>query len=95
MSVFIDIKVFPQAGRQKLVVDKSGILKCFIVAAPEDGKANKEVIEFIAKLIGIKKQDIEIVSGLTSRKKRLVINSLATYEEFLLKAGLENQKTMF
>lgn len=95
MPLFIDLKVFPQSGRQQLVLDKSGILKCFILAAPEDGKANKEIIEFIAKSLGLKKQDIEIVGGLITRKKRLAIQADMTYEQFLTKVGLEAQSSMF
>lgn len=94
MPLFIDLKVFPQSGRQALVLDKSGILKCFILAAPEDGKANKEIIEFIARLLGLKKQDIEIVGGLLARKKRVVIQTNMTYQQFLDKVGLESQMSM-
>ncbi len=95
MPLFIDFKVFPQSGRQQLVLDKSGILKCFILAAPEDGKANKEIIEFIARLLSLKKQDIEIVGGLISRKKRLVIQTDMSYEHFLSVVGLESQSSIF
>lgn len=95
MPLVFDLKVFPQSGRQQLLLDKSGILKCYISSAPEDGKANREIIEFLAKLLDLKKQDIEIIGGLISRKKRLMINTLLTYEEFLIKAGLESQKTIF
>lgn len=95
MALVFDIKVFPQAGRQKLLLDKSGILKCYILAAPEDGKANKEIIEFLAKLLDIKKQDIEIIGGLISRKKKLMIQTTLTYEQLLAKVGLEKQSTIF
>ena len=79
MPLVFDLKVFPQSGRQKLILDKSGILKCYILAAPEDGKANREIIEFLAKLLDLKKQDIEIIGGLISRKKRLMIQASLTY----------------
>lgn len=95
MSLVFDIKIFPQSGRQKLVLDKSGILKCYILAAPEDGKANREVVDFLAKLLGLRKQDIEIIGGLTSRKKKLAIHASLSYEQFLAKVGLENQGSIF
>jgi uncharacterized protein len=95
VSLIFDIKVMPQSGRQELVLDKAGILKCFIKAAPEDGKANKELIQFIAKKLNVNKQDIEIIAGLTSRKKRLIIHMVLTYEQFLLRMGLEHQSSMF
>ena len=95
MPLVFDLKVFPQSGRQKLILDKSGILKCYILAAPEDGKANREIIEFLAKLLDLKKQDIEIIGGLISRKKRLMIQASLTYEQFLSKVGLEVQGNVF
>ena len=95
MSFIVEVKVFPQSGRQSLIIDKSGILKCFILAAPEDGKANKELIELFAKLLELKKQDIEIMSGLISRKKKLMIHGTMTYEQMLEKLKLDNQIRIF
>lgn len=95
MSLVFELKVFPQSGRQNFVVDKSGILKCFILAAPEDGKANKEIIELLASRLELKKRDIEIIGGLISRKKRLVVHATMTYQQFLQKLGLDNQIGIF
>lgn len=95
MGLVIEIKVFPQSGRQNLVIDKSGILKCFILAAPEDGKANKEIIEFLANSLKLKKQNIEIISGLISRKKKIAIHADIKYEQFLHCFGLDNQTGIF
>ena len=95
MALVIEIKVFPQSGRQNFVIDKSGILKCFILAAPEDGKGNKEIIELFAHRLDLKKQDIEIIGGLISRKKKVMIHAAITYEQFLQKLGLDNQTGIF
>jgi hypothetical protein len=95
MKLVVEVKVFPQSGRQNLVIDRSGILKCFILAPPEDGKANKEIIELFAKRLGLKKQEIEIVGGLISRKKKLMIHASLTYEQFLNQLGLDNQTGIF
>jgi len=95
MSLIVEIKVFPQSGRKNLVLDASGILKCFILAAPEDGKANKEIVELFADRLDLKKQNIEIVQGLISRKKKIAIHTQMTYEQFLHKLGLDNQTGIF
>lgn len=95
MALIIELKVVPQSGRKDLILDKSGILKCFVTSAPEDGKANKEVIQLIAEKLKIKKNQIEIVSGLTSRKKKLAIDTLLSYEQLLQHLGLVHQTTMF
>ena len=39
-----------------------------------DGKANKSIIEFLAKELNLKKKDIEIIRGEKSSKKIISIN---------------------
>ena len=51
-----------------------GTLKVRIKAIPEKGKANKELIKFLAKEWGISRNDIEIVGGKTDQIKLLKIN---------------------
>lgn len=90
--LMLEIKVMPQSGRSTLMLDKAGILKCFIKAAPEKGKANEEVVEIIAKIADVSKGAVEIVSGWTSRKKLIRIQVAMTYEQFLTKIGSGVQK---
>lgn len=45
-----------------------------IMAKAIDGKANKSIIEFLAKELNIKKKDIEIIRGEKSSKKIISIN---------------------
>ncbi len=54
--------------------DGYNLLKISVNAVPEKGKANKELIEFIAKKIKLPKSTIEIISGDTERVKRLLLN---------------------
>ena len=48
-------------------------LKVKIAAPPVDGAANDEVVKLLAKAFGRPKADVEILSGHTSRTKRLRI----------------------
>jgi uncharacterized protein len=95
MALIIELKVVPQSGQKKFVLDKSGMLKCFLTAAPEDGKANKEIIAMLSDACDVPKKSIEIIAGLTSRKKRIAIDSNMTYEQFLHQIGLGLQKKIF
>ena len=45
--------------------------KLQINAPPEKGKANKEIIRFLSREFGLRKSDIEIVSGKTSQDKKI------------------------
>lgn len=95
MALIIDVKVVPQSGKHALVLDKAGVLKCFVKAAPEDGKANREVVEIVATACDVPKKSVEILQGLISRKKRLAIQTNMTYEQLLHKLGIGLQKKMF
>jgi uncharacterized protein (TIGR00251 family) len=44
-------------------------LEISVAAPPEDGKANKALIETLAKLLGIKQRDITLKSGGSGRLK--------------------------
>lgn len=94
MSLTIDIKVVPNSGKQKFVLDKSGILKCFIKSAPEKGLANNELIKFLSKSLGLTQNDVEIVSGHTDRKKRIRINKDLSFEQLLSLLEIDKQESI-
>ena len=64
----IQVKVFPKSSREQ-IVNKDGIIKAYIKAAPEKGKANKALIGLIAKEYDVSKKDVKIMTGLTGRNK--------------------------
>lgn len=69
----IQIKVTPNASKNQIVDWTEGVLRLRIKGVPEKGQVNEELIAFLAKQLGIAKSDVEIVSGATSRIKRLKI----------------------
>jgi uncharacterized protein (TIGR00251 family) len=64
----LEIKVFPKSSREELL-EKDGKLKAYIKAAPDKGKANKALIELVAKKYGVSKSKVKILIGQTSRNK--------------------------
>lgn len=56
-----------------------------VTALPEDGKANKAVIETLSKAIGLAKRDIQLVSGETSRLKTFALEGNPSFEALLLR----------
>lgn len=79
--VRLTIKAVPQSGRQAFAEDAAGRLKCFLKSPPVDGKANKELIEFLAKTLKVPKGAVMLVSGLSSRTKIVEIACRATPTE--------------
>ena len=64
----LKVKVFPKSSREELI-EKGGIIKAYVKAAPEKGKANKALIGLIAKEYGVKKNKVAILTGKTGRQK--------------------------
>ena len=67
------VRVQPGASKNKIVGIREDALKIRISAPPVQGKANKVLMDFLAKELGVKKSEVEIVSGHTSRIKTIKI----------------------
>jgi uncharacterized protein (TIGR00251 family) len=94
MALILEIKVVPQSGKSCFELDKKGDLKGFLKSAPEKGAANKELIKLFSKQLKIPQNDIEIIAGLTLRKKRIKLHVELTYEQFCDKLGLSHQEKL-
>lgn len=82
----LEIKVTPFASKNEIVRWEEDRLVVKIQGVPEKGKVNENLIDFLAKTLGIPKSRIEIISGKTSRIKKLNIQGmpLAEIKEILL-----------
>ena len=76
----LTIKVTPNAGHNEVTGYKEGVWQIKIGAAPDKGKANKELIDFLAEKLGIRKSAIEIIKGQTSRNKVITVEGLGGEE---------------
>jgi uncharacterized protein (TIGR00251 family) len=70
-SLLINVKVIPNAGRSRVTGVKNGELCVRLGAQPERGKANKELLRFLAKELGLPRKAVELAAGQTSRHKRV------------------------
>ena len=62
--VVLRVKVIPRSANDAIVgFLEDGTLKIRIAAVPEKGKANKELIKFLAEEFEIDKENISIISG--------------------------------
>ncbi len=76
----LDIKVVPGASKTQLAGSLGDKLKIRVSAAPEKGKANEALIKFLANKLGLKKNCIKIISGLSSEFKQLEITGISRAE---------------
>lgn len=73
-GIIIPVKVQPNASKERIVGEYNGQLKVAVTAAPEKGKANKAIIKLLAEKLDTKISSIRIISGETSREKRVFID---------------------
>ena len=73
----ISIKVVPGSSKTKIAGMLGDSVKVNVAAAPEKGKANKELIKFLAKTLDIPKSGITIVSGEKDQRKTLKLADLS------------------
>jgi hypothetical protein len=52
-------------------------LKIAVAAAPEKGKANEAIVEFLAALFSVRKRDVVLTSGPTSAQKTFRIEGVS------------------
>lgn len=75
-QITFEVIVQPRAARSQVVGELNGALKIKIAAPPVEGQANDECERFLAKLLGVRRADIEILSGTTGRKKTIRVRGL-------------------
>lgn len=75
-EIYLRIKVSPSSPATivKQVLDDETI-KIDIVAHPEKGKANQELIKFLAKEFVVSKNNIKIISGAGEKLKLIKIKA--------------------
>ena len=72
-ALILTLKVRPSARRDGWRGRLGEALKVDVAAAPEDGRANRQLIVFIAKSFAVPRADVELLSGANSRQKRVRI----------------------
>ena len=65
------VHVRPRARSESVGGEHAGALEVRVRAAPTDGAANAAVVALVAAALGVRRAAVELVSGATSRRKRL------------------------
>jgi uncharacterized protein len=73
----ISVKITPNSGRNEIAGLSGEVWRIKVAAPPEKGKANKELIEFLSEILGIRKDKITLIRGLTSHNKVIAIDGLS------------------
>ena len=70
----ITVKVKPNSKEQNIIKNEDGSLLVRLKSPPVDGKANQELINILAKEFKVKKSQIKIKYGSSSRQKLIEIS---------------------
>ena len=76
MAATIDIRVIPRASHTRVDGERAGAILIRLAAPPVDGAANDALVAFLAEQLDLPRRNIAIVSGATSRNKRVSIDGM-------------------
>ena len=86
-GVIFIAKIVPASSRTAISGLLDGMLKIKISAAPEKQKANRSLLSFLAKQLGVKKKSVSIISGRTGTVKQIQVLDISA-ETMLKKLNL-------
>ena len=85
-GVTLRLHIQPGAKKTEVAGPHGDALKIRLAAPPVDGKANSCLVGFLAQRLGVAKASVRLVSGESSRAKRVRIDDInpATVRKVLL-----------
>ena len=79
-GVLLPVRAKPGARKAGLQGERDGALVVAVNAPPEDGRANAALVEVLHDALGLKRSQIELVSGHKGRDKRFLLRGVARAE---------------
>jgi len=89
-GIIFAVKAVPGSSRTAICGLLDEMVKIKVSAAPEKGKANKCLLDFLAKQLGVKRNAVKIVSGKSSPVKGVQVSGISV-EQLLDKLNLNKQ----
>lgn len=82
--LILDIRVQTRASHNEITAARGERLKIRLTGPPVDGKANSQLLKYLATLCGVRRNQVTLISGARNRDKRIAIESPKT-----LPAGID------
>ncbi len=79
-GVELRVQAVPGARRNAILGIRNGALRAAVTQVAEKGKANKALIDVLAKQLGLRKSQITLMSGETSPQKQYFVDSITVSE---------------
>lgn len=74
-DVFLTFKAHPNSSKKEIIVSEYDV-DVYVNEPPDKGKANKAIIKFLAKSLGLPSSSLSIVRGVKSRNKTVLIKGV-------------------
>ena len=71
-GLILRIKIVPNSSKNEIIFEEE-FLKIKVTAQPIENKANKALVEFLAKKLHCAKSNIQIIKGSLNKEKTLLI----------------------
>jgi hypothetical protein len=76
----LNLRIQPGAAKNEICGVHDKALKIRLCAPPVEGAANKALIAFLAKALGIRKSSLRIIAGQRSRDKKILVEERSAEE---------------
>jgi uncharacterized protein len=76
----LPVRAQPGARKNAVVGEHGGALKVAVTAPPEDGRANDALVELLRKSLGLKRSQVQLIAGQTSREKKFLVRGVSRDE---------------
>ena len=76
----LPVRAQPGARRAGIQGEQNGALKVAVTAPPEDGRANQALAEVLREALGLRRSQVELIAGHTSRDKRFLLRGVTAAE---------------
>jgi hypothetical protein len=77
-GVRFSVHARPRSSRSAILGVREGALEVALTAPPADGAANAELIKLLARALEVRRGDVSIVVGVSSRDKVIEVNGLSS-----------------
>jgi uncharacterized protein len=73
----LGVRAQPGARKNGVVGEHHGLLKVAVTAPADKGRANEALIEELAEALRVKRSQVELMAGPTSREKKFLIRGIS------------------
>jgi len=79
-GVKFSIQIKPNSRKTELIVESDGTLRMNVAAPPTGGKANREIVRWLAKRFRRPSSEVRLVGGFHSRTKIIAVLNIGLEE---------------